>query len=546
MNSDVKNSACDVLIIGGGGSGVIAAIEASKDPNLRIVVASKGPVGQSGITPTANGGTADASTPEMADALFKRVVTAGLFLNDQNIVGHIARVAGTCLDELRALGVPVTPLGPVAVTVPCVGTLRNFRGKLLKRANVALLEDVLVTELLTADGTIRGATAIDIRTGECLAITANAVVIATGGLVGDLYPASSNNPFDISSDSSGTGHVMAFQAGAELIDMEMIQFVPVPSNPRCKNIRFFPEFWHGPYRDRHGEASISNGSQYPGVSYSYQFTQEMYREMEKGKGPFTIDRRGIEVPMKSGTPSMDSKRRLIREQGIDPIENIISMTIASHFCMGGIRVNEKTETTVPGLYAAGEVMGGVHGAMRLPGVSLTHMIVFGFEAGKQAAAYAHGRKRPDPLPAHNLEKERERVYGFLAPKKEPLTVSHLTKRLQNVMQERVFIFRDREGLSTALEEIRDLKKELPRLSVPDFKRFNLEWARAIELSSMFIAAELIVESALFREESRGAHNRRDFPGRDDEKWLKHTSATLEDGRLRMTAAPVVIDRMKPE
>jgi succinate dehydrogenase/fumarate reductase flavoprotein subunit len=458
----------------------------------------------------------------------------------------MAQVAGGCLDELRALGVPVTPLGPAAVTVPCVSTLRDFRGKLLKKSNVELLEDVLVTGLLTGDGAIRGATALDMRTGECFTITATAVVIATGGLVGDLYPSSSNNPFGISTDSSGTGHVMAYQAGAELIDMEMVQFVPVPSNPRGKNIRFFPEFWQGPYRDRHGETSISNGSQYPGVSYSYQFTQEMYAEIEKGNGPFTIDRRGIEVPMKSGTPSMDSKRKLIRAQGIDPIDNIITITIGSHFCMGGIRVNEKTETTVPGLYAAGEVMGGVHGAMRLPGVSLIHMIVFGFEAGKQAVAYAHGSKRPAPLPADSLEKERERLYGFLAPKEEPLTVSDLKKRLQQVMQEYVFVFRDRKGLATALEEIRKLKKELPHLSVPDFKRFNLEWGRAIELSAMFTAAELITESALFREESRGAHNRRDFPKRDYEKWLKHTSAMLEGGRLRMATAPVVIDRMKPE
>jgi succinate dehydrogenase / fumarate reductase flavoprotein subunit len=109
---------------------------------------------------------------------------------------------------------------------------------------------------------------------------------------------------------------------------------------------------------------------------------------------------------------------------------------------------------------------------------------------------------PVPLPAESLENERERVYGFLEPKKETLTVSDLKKRLQQVMQEHVFIFRDQKGLATALAEIRKLKKELPRLSVPGFKRFNLEWGRAIELSAMFTAAELIAESALFREESR--------------------------------------------
>ncbi|MFH1646702.1 MAG: FAD-binding protein [Chloroflexota bacterium] len=547
VSQDYNAKECDVLIIGGGGSGVLAAVEASRDSSLKVIVASKGPIGQSGLTPTANGGTATATSPDMVEDLFQRTVKAGNFLNDQNIVWHMASGIYACLQELPQYGIRISPLGPKGVCVPCITTLRNLRDTLAGRPNLELLEDVLITRLVTADGKVCGATAVDMTSGGFLVIKATAVIIATGGLVGELYPHSSNNPFGINTDASGTGHIMAYLAGAELIDMEMIQFVPLPANPRCLHIRYFPEFWEGPYLNRHGKATISNGSEYPGGSYSYRFTQELYREIEKGNGPFYIDQRNMELPhLRSGIRSWDARRKLIKSVGIDPRENRVDIVIGSHFCMGGIRVNEKTETTLPGLYAAGEVMGGVHGAMRLPGVSLTHMIVFGFEAGRQAAQYARGGQKPGQIPAAILEQEKERVFSFLTPKKDPVPVAGLKKQLQQVMQEDVFVFRDRPGLTKAIEEIRELKKEVPRLSAPDFKRFNLEWGRAIELASMMEAAEIIAESALAREESRGAHYRREFPRRDDRKWLKHTSARLEGGLLKMGTAPVVLDRITPE
>ncbi|MFC1910392.1 FAD-binding protein [Chloroflexota bacterium] len=550
MNSSTnKTRECDVLIIGGGGAGAIAAFEASKNPKLKIVVASKGPVGKSGLTPTANGGTGYASTPESVDALFKRTVLAGNFLNDQNIVWHMSTQIGECVEEIRHFGINVTTLNTGAVCVPCIDTLTKLREILRTKPNVELQEDVLVTRLVTNKNAVVGAIALDLKNGECFFIKAKAVVIATGGLAGELYPNTSNNPFGISSDSSGSGHIMAYLAGADLIDMEMIQFVPLPSNQRCLHIRYFPEFWEGPYFDREGKNTISNGNQYPGKSYSYQFTQEMQAEIEKGNGPFFIDRRNVIVPqMQSAVPGWNAKRKLIKLHGIDPQDNVIQITIGSHFCMGGIKVNEKTQTRLQGLFAAGEVMGGVHGAMRLPGVSLTHMFVFGFEAGRQAASYAGqaGKSTVLGTAVDLLEQERERLNLFLLPKKEQVSPSLLKKKLQQILRNSAFIFRDRQGLEKAVQEISELKNDLPHLSVPEFKRFNLEWSNAIQLSDMVIAAEIVVQSALLREESRGAHFRRDFPERDDVRWLKHTLAFNERGHLRMTTAPVYIDRIKTE
>ena len=551
-SQNYQTKECDVLIIGGGGSGVIASIEASEHEGLKVILASKGPIGQSGLTPTANGGTRAVGS---VDEIFKEAITGGSFLNDQNIVWHMVNEIQNSLRKLEQFGVTATPLSPKSVCVPGVETSKKLRNIVIKRPNFELLEDVLITSLIVSDGEIAGATALEIRTGHFFVIQATAVVIATGGLVGELYPHTSNNPFGITTGASGTGHVMAYLAGAELIDMEMIQFVPLPANPRCLHLRYFPEFWIGPYLNCRGDVIESNASVYQGGSYSYLFTQKLFKELKKGNGPIYIDHRGLNyidhpvfekaIPYLSAR-SFEGRRKLIKSLGIDPRENKIEIIIGSHFGMGGIRVNEKTETTLLGLYAAGEVMGGVHGGMRLPAYSFSQMVVFGFEAGKQAADYTQEGKKSGGVSLRHIELEKERVFRFLEPKSNPISTTELRKQLQHVMQDYVFIVRDKNGLVEAIKQIRTIRKNIPRVCVPAFKRFNLEWLRAVEFSSMVEAAEIIAESALAREESRGSHYRRDFPEKDDEKWLRHTVAKLEGGHLAIDSAPVVLDRMKPE
>jgi len=284
---------CDVLVIGGGGSGALASLEASWHEELKIILVSKGPVGQSGLTPTANGGTKAVGSPE---ELFGDMIRGGRFLNDQEIVWFMVNQIAGSLEKLKELGITVAPLRAKSVWVPSTETLKKLRALILKRPNIELLEDVLITRLLKSDGKVSGATALDLATGEFFVIKAAVVVMATGGLTGELYPHTSNNPFGVTTDASGTGHVMAYIAGAELIDMEMIQFMPLPANPRCLYLRYYPDFWVGPYENRLGEVVESNVSAYPGESYSYLFAQKLFAEMEKGNGPIYIDQRNAEKP----------------------------------------------------------------------------------------------------------------------------------------------------------------------------------------------------------------------------------------------------------
>jgi succinate dehydrogenase/fumarate reductase flavoprotein subunit len=189
-------------------------------------------------------------------------------------------------------------------------------------------------------------------------------------------------------------------------------------------------------------------------------------------------------------------------------------------------------------------MGGVHGGLRLPGYSFAQMIVFGFEAGRQASCFAEEHPNPGGPAIRDIAGEEKRVFGFLEMKKDPISLRTVKSRLQQVMNDFVFVFREKSGLENAIREIKAIKEDALRVSVPEFKRFNLEWTRAIEFASLVECAEIIAESALFRKESRGFHYRRDFPQKG--QIPEHTVARFQEGRLKLSSAPVILNRMRPE
>ena len=542
--SNYKRIECDVLVIGGGGAGALAALEASKDEKLHVVLVSKGPIGMSGLTPTANGGTAAAGSEE---SLFNLMITTGRFLNDQDLAWFMVSEIKNALERLKTLDVPVAPLRGRSVCVQSTETLRKLRYHIVRKQNIELKEHALVTRLFTSKGAVSGAAALDLVTGELFAIEAKAVILATGGSTGELYPHTSNNPFGVSTEASGTGHVMAFRAGADLVDMEMIQFVPVPAAPRALYIRYFPEFWTGPYRNRFGEIVEDDVSRYPAASYSAELVQKLFREAEKGNGPIFIDQRSsTAIDTKLLIKAWEHRRQLIKSLGIDPRENKIELTLGSHFSMGGVKVNPKTETTVPGLFAPGEITGAVHGACRLSGYSFSQMIVFGFQAGKWSAAYARQAAKGGSIDTEELQHEEKQIRRYMEPKEDPLSVTTLKDRLKQVMERHVFVVRRKEGLIEAIREIDAIEKDIPHLQVPGFLRFNLEWMRAIELPFIVETARIAASSALEREESRGCHYRSDFPREDNSLWLRHTVARLEKGKLTVGSSPVALNYLRPE
>jgi succinate dehydrogenase/fumarate reductase flavoprotein subunit len=482
------------------------------------------------------------------DQFFKNMITGGRFLNDQNLVKYMADEMSSCVEKLRSLDVPVTQFRPARICVPGPGSVRVLRKRILETGNVELLEDVLVTGLLKSGGRMSGAVALDLKTGEFFAIRSSAIVLSTGGMTGELYPRSSNNPFGVSTDASGTGHIMAFHAGAEIIDPEIINFVPLPGGPTNTNIRYFPEFWAGPYENSKGEIVEADvEKRYLGGSYSWQVVRSLFKEMREGRGPIFVDHRGLGTPVPgSMVKSWENRRRLIKRMGIDPRENKVELVIGSHFCTGGVRVNEKAESTIPGLFAAGEIMGGVHGALRIPGFSFTQWIVFGFESGRRSADWVRQAGDRGEIKKEQVMAEKEKVFCFFRPIETGTTVNNLKKKLQKVMETHVFVERNKAGLRQALSKIDMIREEAVTLSVPHFRRFNLDWARAIEFQFLVEAAGLVVEGALMREESRGFHYRTDFPAEDNSKWLCHTMFKIDQGRVIKSTVPVNLGYQRPE
>jgi succinate dehydrogenase/fumarate reductase flavoprotein subunit len=369
--------------------------------------------------------------------------------------------------------------------------------------------------------------------------------LATGGAVGELYPRSSNNPLGVTTDAAASGHAMAWRAGAELLDMEMIQFVPLPADPDCENLRYTPEFWKGPYHDADGNVIEDDVARYDGGTYAYPFVRLLFDHATR-HGPVYIDQRDRPPPAASKLRIWQARRRRIQQLGIDPAGRRIEITVGSHFAMGGVRVAPTTATTLPGLFAAGEIMGGVHGAHRLSGFSFSQMISFGYEAGARAAEHARGTASPVPLDGGTVADEAARLHALSADKPRAVALRTLKSELRRIMHDHLFLVRNAAGLRCAIERLAVLRERLPRLAVPPATAYNLDRMRAIEFGYTLDAAELITRSALARQESRGHHFRDDYPAEDDTRLPQHTVARRVDGQPRIDLEPVVLSRLQPE
>jgi fumarate reductase (CoM/CoB) subunit A len=564
----------DILVIGAGGAGARAAIEAARNPKLRVLVLNQGPIGRSGLTAMANGGMQWVSHPEDSPRyIFEDIVRIGCFLNDQNLVEALSEEAPLRAQELIAWGAtpipfddkrgsgpsPDAPGGgpsfPRAHLIPGVSYMTALGQELMRHSNVTALTDVIATKLLTGNGEVAGATIFNIRTGEFEAVEAKATVLAAGGL-GELYPHSTNAPFGMHGHATGMGYAMAYHAGAALIEMEMVQFTGNQLWPPwlLGNPALLVSLCGGQYRNAFDREFIK-------LPQPRDAIQRMaYREIKEGRGTprggvyidltiSPLSSREIEEQLKSSLAAEVAKERwkLIKAMSRDtpdPKTWKIEFTPGgAHFFMGGVRINERCETSLGGLYAAGEVSGGVHGANRMGGNALTEIIVFGARAGRYAAEYA---AESDWIRSEEsvLRDEQARLTGFV--KTGETTPKSIIDKLAATMLEHAGVARTEQGLTRALSAIESMKQDdLPKMRVPDGRRFNLGWVEAITAPYMLDVAEMIVKSALFRTESRGAHFREDYPETRPD-WLRHTCVVKNGRTMDLGSVPVVMTRFSPE
>jgi fumarate reductase (CoM/CoB) subunit A len=563
----------DILVIGAGGAGARAAIEAAtREPEMRITILNQGPIGKSGLTSMANGGMQWVEHPDDSpDFLFEDILRFGCYLNDQNLIEVLTQEGPQRAQELIDWGAQMIPFGsrsgggapsgpdqrpsyPRGHYIPGVTYMEALRNEIARHANITVFEDVLTTKLITSDNRVTGAFVLSIRTGEYFMVEAKATVLASGGL-GEIYPHSTNAPFGMHGHATGMGYAMAYHAGAELIDMEMVQFTGNQLYPPwlLGNPELLCMMCGGKYINALGDEFIQQPQPRDVIQRS------AYKEIKKGRG---TERGGVFIDLtKSPLSSEEIKEQLKHSLGVeiakerwklikrmsvndpDPKDWRIEFTPGgAHFFMGGVRINERCETNLEGLFAAGEVSGGVHGANRMGGNAMVEIIVFGARAGRYAAEYAKGVK--DVTFEDSSEQEYERLCGFF--REEGIAPKVIMDKMAAFMSEYVGVARTETDLEKALSELESLRtNDLSKMRAPSGQCFNLGWVEAIQVPYMLDVAEMIIMSALYRTESRGAHFREDYPETKSE-WLKHTRVMKKPDHMELGTAPVVITKLDLE
>jgi fumarate reductase flavoprotein subunit len=429
----------------------------------------------------------------------------------------------------------------------------------LKYPSVARYDEWFVTKLLVDDGRVQGVAAIELASGRVEAIAGKAVILCTGGC-GRVFPFTTN-----ANIKNGDGMALAYRAGAPLKDMEFVQYHPtglpftgilITEAARSEGgylinkdgYRYLQDYNLGKPEPKPVFRSMELG---PRDRLSQAFVQEQHkgRTIETPYGHVVhLDVRHL------GEKTINAKIPFVRElclkyQNIDPVRELIPVRPVVHYMMGGVHTDINGATPLPGLYAAGEVACvTINGANRLGSNSLPELLVFGARAGKVAAEYAKSAPEPSSaVYAQAADEARRLEQDVLRRSGGRERLATIREEMQKAMEESAGIYRTGEGLSRAAGRLHDLQERCQKVAIDDHSRtFNTELTAALELAFMLDTAEAIVHSALRREESRGAHQRTDFPARDDAKFLKHSLAIRNpDGTCRIEYAPVTITRWPP-
>lgn len=532
----------DVLVVGGGAAGIYAALEA-RAAGAEVCLLDKSMVGVGGATIMAQMTVAAALGHREEDSVelhYADTIVSGKELVNESLAELLCEDAPRRILETRDMGVRWAADGDrlrqviapghsrqrccyIDVLATGSGVVKGMKVE-LRRRDVERNQNLYVTELIRDDeGRVCGAAALDITIGTPVAIWANSVVLACGGLT-EMYSRNS-----ASVNMTGDAYALALGVGAELVDAEMVQFFPI-GNLAPRTIGLDPIMWD-PFRYKLG-GRLSNGlgedflERYAGVADEGKYTATrdvvsyaILKEVEAGRGSphggAWLDFRGIPAEdIREAFPPVVDK---LLEQGIDLTQRAVEVGPTAHYTIGGVRVDPRMRTNVPGLLAAGEAVGGAHGANRLSGNAISEAFVFGARAGVSAAADAATLGRPDPNGSAAaamkdalgcIEEGRDRN-----PDSE-IFLPALRRRLQDLMWRRVGPLRDEAGLVAAETELADLAEAVEQAHVGPVHAHNQEWVELFEMRTMLRNAAAIRLGALERKESRGAHQREDHIASD--------------------------------
>ncbi|MCM8596740.1 fumarate reductase (quinol) flavoprotein subunit [Accumulibacter sp.] len=567
----------DVVIVGGGGAGLRAAIAvAEADPELRIALVSKVYPMRS-HTVAAEGGSA--GVKQASDSLeyhFNDTVHGGDWLCEQDVVDYFVAHCSEELTQLEHWGCPWSRTPDGRVNVRAFGGMKIERTWFaadktgfhmlhtlfqtsIKYPSIKRFDEHFCVDLLVDDGRVQGVVAIEIASGELLCIEGRAVVIATGG-AGRVFRENTNGGV-----VTGDGMALAYRHGVPLRDMEFVQYHPtcMPGTgllftEACRGeggflvnkdgYRYLQDYGLGPAEEKPRNKFMELGPR-DRLSQAFWYEQQKGRTIEGQYGSVVhLDLRHLgEAKLRERLPQIYE----LAEQflGIDPARTPIPVRPAVHYTMGGILVDGRCASPLPGLYAAGECSSvGIHGANRLGSNSLSELLVFGKVSGVEAARFARSVAAGNSASLNRQAQAVERRVQGLKLGRGNERIAVLRKEMAQTMEDGCGIYRLAATMQQTCDKLEELKQRFRNLRLDDQSSvWNTEWLLAIELEYQLDVAQAMACSALERRESRGAHQRLDgFEQRDDVNFLKHSQAHyVAGGPPRIDYGSVRITRSQP-
>jgi len=558
----------DVLVVGGGGAGLRAAIGAA-EKGVGVLLISKGSAARSGASLLAGADlTLDGKSlhelgfpgdpRDSKQKFFNDIITQGFYLNDQRLVEVYVEEAPKRVKELLDWGVKVNFSEERAIFTSGSSILSALLRR-SKEVGVDIMDDVMLLDLFVCKGKISGVLGLNIKTGDLITFRSKAVVLATGGWHKAYFPNAGSR------ELSGDGVAAAYRAGAELGNMEFVTF--------CCNVLLWPPKWCGiifPYLLHllvGGKLINSKGEDFLS---KYDPTIVKFGTSTEWNKSFVSIATALEVLEGRGSPhggiyyeigdvSWEEFESCVTKyypkwkyKGIDFSElgkmlkekKPVEVGPAAEYFEGGIVVNEKFETSVSGLFAAGECTASLFGANRVAAAT-TEMLVEGAIAGESAAEYAKKVDMPR-IDKKNVVRLEKKVLTPLT-REGGVKPAELKRKIQRMAHEKLGPVRNREGIEEFIQFIEIIKKEeIPKLyTTTKSRRYNREWIEALELENIVQVLEISAKSSLMRTESRGVHYRLDHPYTDNNNWLKEIIVKRVNDEIRVTTRPITITKTSP-
>jgi fumarate reductase flavoprotein subunit len=561
----------DIVIVGGGAAGLRAAIAATEiDPDVSIALVSKVYPMRSHTVSAEGGAAAVARADDSFEMHGYDTVKGSDFLGDQDVIKYFVEQAPRELTLLEHWGCPWSRNEDGTVATRAFGGMSTKRTwyatdkvgfhmlhalfqHSLRFDNIVRYDEHFATRLLVDEGTVRGVAALDIRSGVVRVVLGRAVIMATGG-AGKIFPFTTNGNI-----KTGDGMALAYRAGVALKDMEFIQYHPTGLPGTGILITEATRGEGGHVINSEGERFLATRDYGVGTKAELgprdMISRAIIQEIEAGRGISGPYGEYVHLDLRHlGEAKIAARLPMVREIskiyiGVDPVHEPIPIRPVVHYMMGGIDTDIEAATSLPGLYAAGEVASAsLNGSNRLGSNSLTECLVFGASAGRNAIAFAKDSSEgsEDALRRQG-EEEAARIAALRGKQKGGEKLSRIRADLHRAMESGCGVYRTQEAMDETARTVAQLRGRYADVALEDSSTvFNTELVAALEMGNMLDVAEAVANSAASRNESRGAHTRRDAPNRDDQNFLQHTLCHFDPAGPRLGVKDVTLGHWEPE